>query len=250
MANSWFRMYAEWADDPKVQMMPEEMQRRLAMLFCTRCKGVTLHETQLAFHWRISMEQLAETKALFIEQGFIDESWNVLNWNKRQFLSDSSTDRVRRHRQAKKQDETFPKQQAHVSVTAPDTDQIRSENALADVFVSSWNELSGALPKVQKLTKERRKKLRTRIGEGLTKLQFVAAVKVCASTAFLSGENDRRWKANFDWLIENEGNLLKVLEGKYGVAVQSEPRVDSEPAFDHKSNKVPVTSILSGGQVQ
>lgn len=107
MANPWFRLYSEFADDPKVQMMPESMQRRLIMLMCSKCKDETLHETQRAFHWRITLAELAETKALFIENGFIDESWNPINWNKRQFLSDSSTDRVRRHRQALKQDETL-----------------------------------------------------------------------------------------------------------------------------------------------
>jgi hypothetical protein len=126
MSNPWFRMYHEFEDDPKVQIMPENMQRRLVMLFCRRCKDVTFHETQIAFHWRVSSEELAATKALFLEMGFIDEDWNILNWNKRQFISDSSTDRVRRHRHAKKQDETL--QETHetggvVTVTPPEAEQ-------------------------------------------------------------------------------------------------------------------------------
>ena len=66
--NAWFRMYHEWDSDPKVQSMTEAMQRRLAMLFCSRCKEETLQEQELAFHWRISVEELAETKALFIQK--------------------------------------------------------------------------------------------------------------------------------------------------------------------------------------
>jgi hypothetical protein len=122
-------MYSEFSDDPKVQMLPEAMQRRLVMLFCERCKGETLHETERAFHWRVTETELAETKALFMQKEFIDESWNLLNWNKRQFLSDSSTDRVRRHRSHLKQDETLQKQDepkkkrpVPVTVTAPDTE--------------------------------------------------------------------------------------------------------------------------------
>ena len=110
MANSWFRFYCEFANDPKVQMMSEAMQRRLVLLFCLRCEGKpieTYRETELAFKWRISMEDLAATKELFLAQGFIDGKWNPLNWNKRQFLSDSSTERVRKYRQALKQDETL-----------------------------------------------------------------------------------------------------------------------------------------------
>ena len=122
MSNSWFRFYHEWDSDPKVQMMTENMQRRLAMLFCWRCKEETFQETRAAFHWRISLEEIAQTKAVFIANGFIDENWELLNWDRRQFISDSSTDRVRRHRQALKQNETLRETVAPVPVTPPDTE--------------------------------------------------------------------------------------------------------------------------------
>ena len=85
-ANAWFRLYAEFANDPKVQIMTEHMQRRLIMLMCLRCGNVleTLHETELAFHLRISDAELAHTKALFMQKGFIDDAWNLLHWDKRQ----------------------------------------------------------------------------------------------------------------------------------------------------------------------
>lgn len=106
---NWFRLYSEFATDPKVQMLPEVMQRRLVMLFCLECSnGIETfreaeRETSLAFALRISEQELAETKALFIAKGFIDSQWVVLNWSKRQYSSDSSTLRVRAHRQRQKQ---------------------------------------------------------------------------------------------------------------------------------------------------
>ena len=104
MANAWFRMYAEIVTDPKVQMISEAMQRRLVMLMAMRCsnKLETLRETQIAFQLRISEADLAETKVLFIEHGFIDENWRLINWDKRQFASDSSTERVRAFREKNK----------------------------------------------------------------------------------------------------------------------------------------------------
>jgi 5-methylcytosine-specific restriction endonuclease McrA len=96
--NAWFRLYSEFADDPKVQMMPEHMQRRLIMLFCSRCKDETLSNEELAFAWRVSEDAVLETKALFIARGFVDEHWNLLNWDKRQYVSDNSNDRVKRYR--------------------------------------------------------------------------------------------------------------------------------------------------------
>lgn len=111
MSNPWFRLYSEFAHDPKVQMMSEVMQRRYIMILCMRCSNVlvTLQETEVAFHLRISNEELAETKALFIEKGFIDSRWNLMNWEKRQFLSDSSNERVKRHR-AKRLAQGLPQQ--------------------------------------------------------------------------------------------------------------------------------------------
>lgn len=108
MANQWFRLYSEFATDPKIQMMDEAMQRRFIMLLCIRCSNgdVTLHETytdvSVTFQLRISPEEWLKTKQLFIQKGLIDEENRVLNWDKRQFVSDSSRDRVARHRANKK----------------------------------------------------------------------------------------------------------------------------------------------------
>lgn len=102
MPNPWFRLYSEFANDPKVQTMSEEMQRRLIMLFCERCQEVTFSERHRAFYWRVSDAAVTETKRLFIESGFIDEHWNLLNWTKRQMPSDSSTERTRRYRERKR----------------------------------------------------------------------------------------------------------------------------------------------------
>ena len=111
-ANPWFRLYAEFASDAKVQMMSEALQRRYMMLMCLRCSGelVTLHETlhetdrdaAIAFLLRISSEDLAETKRVFMAKGFIGDDWQLTNWDKRQFHSDSSAARVARHRAKKK----------------------------------------------------------------------------------------------------------------------------------------------------
>lgn len=104
----WFRLYSEFASDPKVQMLPEVMQRRLVMLFCLECSnGIeTFHETEreasIAFALRITEQELAETKVLFMTKGFIDSQWQICNWGKRQYTSDSSTERVRAHRQRQK----------------------------------------------------------------------------------------------------------------------------------------------------
>ena len=111
MANQWLRLYAEFANDPKIQMMSESNQRRYIMLLCIRCNGdVTLQDEEVAFQLRISNEEWATTKALFIGKGLIADDNKPTAWDKRQFSSDSSAARVSKHRAKKKE-------QCNVTVT-------------------------------------------------------------------------------------------------------------------------------------
>ena len=149
MSNPWFRMYAEFATDAKVQMLPETMQRRLIMILCLRCSNalVTLHDSEIAFQLRITDQELAETKALFVSKKFIDSDWNVLNWDKRQFKSDSSNDRVAKHRALQKQEQqkagngdvTLQKRKANALDTDTDTEKSKEAGASGfDVFWEAW----------------------------------------------------------------------------------------------------------------
>ncbi len=117
----WLRLYAEFSTDPKVQMMTEQDQRRLVMLFCIRCGNATetFHDDQIAFQLRITIDEWMHTKDIFLRNGFINSDNKLLNWDKRQYASDLSTSRVKKHRNMKKQ---LLKHDGNVSVTPPDTD--------------------------------------------------------------------------------------------------------------------------------
>lgn len=92
MANGWFRMYAEFCTDPKVQMLSEADQRRFVMLLCMRCSNgdVTLHDDEVAFQLRISNEDWARTKAVLQAKNLITDGNQPTAWEKRQ-----STDSLR-----------------------------------------------------------------------------------------------------------------------------------------------------------
>lgn len=119
----WFRMYSEFAYDPKVQSMSEILQRRLVMLFCFQGDDSLskLTDDEIAFALRISINDLLETKEIFIKKGFLNDKWEILNWNKRQYKSDSSTERTRKWR---KENVTGTSRERHSdeNVTPPDTD--------------------------------------------------------------------------------------------------------------------------------
>lgn len=114
----WFRMYAEFASDPKVQMLSECYQRRYMMLLCLRCSNgdVTLQDTEVAFQLRIDVTEWMQTKGVLVEKNLINDSNQPTSWDKRQFASDSSAERVARHRANKKE-------QCNVTVTPPEKEK-------------------------------------------------------------------------------------------------------------------------------
>lgn len=80
-------------------------------------------------------------------------------------------------------------------------------------IVDIFNSLNHNLPKVQKLTKQRKAAINSRIKEyGLKEIGDVFNSVV--ESRFLNGENDRGWTADFDWIMKPT-NFIKILEGKY-----------------------------------
>ena len=142
MANQWFRLYSEFATDPKIRMMGEALQRRYIMLLCLRCSNddVTLHDDEITFQLRISNEEWQETKSAFLAKNLIGSDNSPSAWDKRQYRSDSSTERVSMFRNK-------AKQECNVSVTPPDTDtdtdtdtevKTKSRGATASRLPDDW----------------------------------------------------------------------------------------------------------------
>ena len=77
----------------------------------------------------------------------------------------------------------------------------------------------GSLPAAQHLTPERRQQCMLRIAAGLSVAEFGLAVRRAAASPFLSGAGERGWRASFDWLLANDTNARKVLDGCYDTAV-------------------------------
>jgi len=45
--------------------------------------------------------------------------------------------------------------------------------------------------------------------------QWIEIFQRIDQSSFCRGQNERQWRASFDWIIANQGNSIKVLEGKY-----------------------------------
>lgn len=85
-----------------------------------------------------------------------------------------------------------------------------------------YNAICTNLPKVVRLTDKRRRAVRLIHDKGYTPEQLDEAFRRAQASSFCAGQNDRHWKADFDWLL-NENNLVKVLEGKYDNPAAAKP---------------------------
>lgn len=79
-----------------------------------------------------------------------------------------------------------------------------------------WNSICQSFPKVEKLTEQRKGKIRCRFVELGSDLKAVEELfKRVQASPFLRGDSSRGWRANFDWLFSNGQNWVKVTEGNY-----------------------------------
>ena len=106
-------------------------------------------------------------------------------------------------------------------------------DAVADAL-AAYHEICKGLPKVRMLSEAREATVRARLKQcGMDKLRELFART--AASDFLCGKNDRKWTANFDWLM-NETNMAKVLNGNFdnrGGASEGAPQsFDVDAAFE------------------
>ena len=82
-------------------------------------------------------------------------------------------------------------------------------------IVALYNQICTSLPLVQNITSGRIAAMGTRWAENRRNIGvFVQLFTMAQESAFLTGDNKRGWKANFDWLMK-PSNMAKVLEGNY-----------------------------------
>ena len=80
-------------------------------------------------------------------------------------------------------------------------------------IISIFNSVCNRLPKVEKITEQRKKIISARIKE--TSLETLGSVfQKVSEINFLNGENKNGWSANFDWIM-NPTNFVKILEDNY-----------------------------------
>lgn len=144
MANSWFRLYAEIANDPKVLIVTEALRWRYVALLCLQCNAQYENrpDDEVALALRITVDEWVETKQTFIKRGLINRDGKISAWEKRQYISDivdpTAADRQKRYRDKRRNERN-----ATVTSRLPEQIQIQNrsnkERNADDKFVTFWS---------------------------------------------------------------------------------------------------------------
>jgi hypothetical protein len=82
-------------------------------------------------------------------------------------------------------------------------------------LIETWNQICAPLlPQVMSLPERRKGTIRARMKDRPELEEWKTIFQRVISSPFLRGENDKGWRADFDWCL-NVNNLAKIVEGKY-----------------------------------
>ncbi|MDO4175584.1 MAG: DUF6291 domain-containing protein [Eubacteriales bacterium] len=80
-------------------------------------------------------------------------------------------------------------------------------------IVDDYNATCTKLPVCRKLSDARRKAIGARL-KVYSADELHTAFEKSQASSFLTGQNDRNWTANFDWILK-DSNIAKILDGNY-----------------------------------
>lgn len=125
----WFRFYDDAINDPKILRLSDANFRAWVTLLCLASKndGVLPSTNDIALVLRMKPAKVAEWLATLTAAGLVDNDNGLFcphNWNVRQFKSDVSNERVKRHRERRRNGECNVTETA--PVTPPETEQKQS----------------------------------------------------------------------------------------------------------------------------
>ncbi|HOJ04133.1 MAG TPA: DUF1376 domain-containing protein [Bacteroidota bacterium] len=107
---------------------------------------------------------------------------------------------------------------------------------------TAWNRTMDSPPftPVMKLSGQRERHLRARYGEAVFRERYPEIFSIVNESPFCRGSGKTGFIASFDWIIKNDANYTKVLEGKYT------DRTKNHVGNDHRIDKYNDRAVRSG----
>lgn len=128
-----------------------------------------------------------------------------------------------------------------VSNTVSDTDtntpadDKKKDKTPYQEVLNLYHSICTSLPTVRTYTEKRKKGVKARLGTYSLE-DIKEAFSKAAASRFMNGDNDRKWKADFEWFfVYGDNNIAKVLEGKYDndrFFWKDKDKIDSSTGYD------------------
>jgi hypothetical protein len=258
MSLPWFRLYNETISDPKITTLSHEARWAWICCLCLasasaergvlKIGNVPVTFRELSGIVSVTVDETRTIVSQLMERGMLsqreDGAYVVDNWERRQYSSDSSTDRVRKFRQKNRADETFQQRSCHVPETDQNTDSrvqitdtdsrevdlcpsdkdssrpsVKTDPTPHQKIIDLYHEVCPTAPRVATWT-EGAKHLKARWREAKERqnlMWWYAFFQRVAASDFLSGRKAGRsgpFFASLAWMVK-AGNFEKILNGAY-----------------------------------
>ena len=211
----WFRFYADAMRNPKVARLSDGDFRLWVKLLAVASEndGKIPPTDDLKILLSTRLDHLLAGLKRLISGGLIDllaDGYEPHNWNKFQYKSDTSNERVAKHRAKRNVTVTPPETEADTEQKEERSNDL-SARERAQAVLAEWNGMAKAtgLPLATKLDAKRIASITARLADNAPDRMTEAIRKIGAST-FCRGSNF----AGLDWLMK-PANFLKVIEGNY-----------------------------------
>lgn len=234
----WMLLKANWRDRNQLdrgQLVTTIQEMREAMSHHSGWRKVTPSPDEI----RSAYGALSKTARITVRRTTRGVVITVLNYEAYQDLHSYAP-----HTAPRKGNATEPAATPHdteIRETRKKEEKVELSAGMApppSVLADLWNSIVGE-PKVLKLSKAREAKCRLRLKERDADA-WAEVFRSISNSAFLRGENERGWHADFDWIIANDTNALKVLEGKYRSKAEPAVVVDQTGVLAEERQALPL----------
>jgi hypothetical protein len=165
--------------------------------------------------WRL-MKRLSDTTnpSLEIKSTNKFSIVTVTNWSTYQLpnvsTDEASNDAVLQELLEQQMDNKWTTNEQQMD-TYKNVKNVKNENNISyQEIVDEYHSICTNLPKVTKLTDKRKKSINARVND-FDRETVTAVFKKLSKSKWHNGDNDRNWKADFDWIM-NPNNFVKILE--------------------------------------
>lgn len=206
----WFRLHSKLYSSPIIHALTPPQRWVWVALLCLSCerRSAVLIGSLSWFAWAIQVDEntLLGTIEKLSEYGAIEPCIKKTDQTTVQRPSQicAATEHNKTEQNTTKQekrDKVQIRKSAYADPLLPDLMQI-------------WNSNCGALTQASRMTRERKTVCKIRWNEMPDESYWIAVAKRLAASSFCNGENDRGWKANFDFFLRAK-TAVKALEGQY-----------------------------------